>query len=470
MSRRQETILWHDYETTGTDPRRDRPMVFAASRTTLDLEPLDDPVVIQIQLADDVVPSIEACLVTGLVPDREGAIRELEAARKILALMSVEQTCVAGFNSVRFDDEVTRFLLWRNLLPVYEREMRNGNSRMDIIDMLRAACALRPAGMEWPELEPGVPTFRLEELAKANGIVYAAHDAAEDVRATIELARKLRAAQPRLWNDLLECRFRREVRARLDHYGSEPFVHVSRRFPAAQHCTSLMLHVVENPRLRNLQICLDLRHDPQTILDLTVEELRVALFTPHAERSPDLPRVGLKAIHLGRFPVMAPRAVLDDASIARIGLDMAACERHVATAKANMREIVRKATELYDDEPMPADDVDVKLYDGFVEDADRHVCDEIHGSPPQSWRSFESSFDDERLGELLFRMRARNHPETLGLTDHERWREHCRARLDEPGSVQLARIDELRRAGEAPSAILDAVAEAIRVRRAKCGL
>nr|MBP7082734.1 hypothetical protein [Giesbergeria sp.] len=31
------TFLWHDYETFGSDPRRDRPAQFAAIRTDADL-------------------------------------------------------------------------------------------------------------------------------------------------------------------------------------------------------------------------------------------------------------------------------------------------------------------------------------------------------------------------------------------------------------------------------------------------
>jgi len=33
------SFLWHDYETFGADPRRDRPAQFAALRTDADLKP-----------------------------------------------------------------------------------------------------------------------------------------------------------------------------------------------------------------------------------------------------------------------------------------------------------------------------------------------------------------------------------------------------------------------------------------------
>ena len=41
-------------------------------------------------------------------------------------------TCALGYNSLRFDDEVTRHLLYRNFYDPYAREWQNGNSRWDL--------------------------------------------------------------------------------------------------------------------------------------------------------------------------------------------------------------------------------------------------------------------------------------------------------------------------------------------------
>ncbi len=110
--------------------------------------------------------------------------------------MSVPGTTTAGFNSLQFDDEFVRNLLYRNLFDPYEREWRKGNSRWDLIDLMRAARDLRPEGIVWPEDEEGRPIFTLVALARANGIAHeSAHDAMHDVLATVDLA-QARARPP----------------------------------------------------------------------------------------------------------------------------------------------------------------------------------------------------------------------------------------------------------------------------------
>jgi exodeoxyribonuclease-1 len=469
MARNQETILWHDYETSGLDPRVDRPMAWAAVRTDTELNQIEDPVVVHVALGDDVLPSPEACLVTGLDPDRAGTVTELEAARAIFAEMSRPDTCNAGFNNMRFDDEVTRFMLWRNLLPAFDREWRKGNSRYDLIDTMRAACALRPDGLEWPVGEEGWPLFNLESLAAANSISYRAHDALSDVQATIELARKLATAQPQLLAYASEARVKRVSQDRLRSFGDEPFVHVSGRFPSQYRCASLVVHVAPHPRFANQVLCVDLRHDPQAILDHDLTELERLLFTPRDALPDDAERVGIKGIHFGRSPFIAPRDVLDEASADRIQLDLPECERRAAIVDRHRDQIVDKVQELFDSEQIPAEDVDQALYDGFVEGEDVGRCRSIHETPPIEWHTVHRTFDDERLDELLFRLRARNHPETLGPSELERWHTYCRTRLS-GADAALGRIAELRATGTADAEVLDTCEAAIRKRLRTVGM
>ena len=178
--RTMQTFLWHDYETFGADPRRDRPAQFAAIRTTMDLDIVGEPVSFYCKPAPDVLPDPGACLVTGITPQRtqaEGVI-EAEFAARVHEPLAEPGTCGVGYNSLRFDDEFTRHLLYRNFYDPYAREWENGNSRWDLIDLARMCYALRPHGIEWPRAKTASPSFRLEDLARANHVAqHRAHDA-----------------------------------------------------------------------------------------------------------------------------------------------------------------------------------------------------------------------------------------------------------------------------------------------------
>jgi exodeoxyribonuclease-1 len=162
------TIFWHDYETFGGDPRRDRACQFAGIRTDEDLNIIDDPVEIHCRPAPDFLPDPYSCAITGISPQQALAkgVPEAEFCARIASELMEPGTCTAGYNSIRFDDEVTRNLLYRCFFDPYEREWKNGNSRWDIIDLLRMTHALRPEGIVWPTQDDGSPGFRLQELTR----------------------------------------------------------------------------------------------------------------------------------------------------------------------------------------------------------------------------------------------------------------------------------------------------------------
>ncbi|MFT7304961.1 MAG: exodeoxyribonuclease-1, partial [Candidatus Azotimanducaceae bacterium] len=226
----EPSIYWYDFETTGIDSIVDRPLQVAGIRTDHSLFELDEsPINVFCRPGNDVVPNPDALLVTGIKMSdvlRDG-LPERKFASRLLDQFSRPNTCVAGFNSLRFDDEFTRQLLYRNFHDPYAREWQNGNSRWDVIDVFRAAYALRPDGLNWPKKPDGTQSFRLEDLARANNLPHMdAHDALADVRATIAVARLLKEAQPKLFNFAFGLRDKRAVLQQLYPLGKAPVVHV----------------------------------------------------------------------------------------------------------------------------------------------------------------------------------------------------------------------------------------------------
>jgi len=445
-----KTILWHDYETSGLEPDRARPLQFAAIRTSEDLKELDE-IEFRAELAPEVLPDPVACLVTGVVPGdhADEELSELEFARRIRREMLVEGTCVVGYNSAEFDAEFTRFLFWRCLLlPVFDPEWRGGNTRWDLIDPLRAAYALRPSGIEWPRRDDGKPSFRLADLAEANGIDLGdAHDALVDVRVTIEMARLLKRAQPRLYQYLYHGRLKSRAVQRLDRSPREPLVHTSNRISADVACTSVIVPVAQ---LNSTQFAtLDLRYDPQILLDEDTANLRRWLYTSREQLPPDTPRVGIKKVHTNRAPVLAPLDRMDEECWARVQLDPNVIMTRWALVQKHMETLSDIASDLckFDDAGgRPEVDPESSLYAGFPSDADVSVCqNKVHERPPEEWRDLQGEFEDDRLGELLFRLRCREAPETLSEDERSRWSEHLRSRLLGGAGMGGSRADQVRK-------------------------
>ncbi|WP_160106287.1 exodeoxyribonuclease I [Pseudomonas izuensis] len=428
------SIFWYDYETTGINPRCDRPLQMAGLRTDFDLNEIDEPVNLYCQPSDDILPHPAACAITGITPVRlsEQGLSEADFMTRVHAQLSAPGTCGAGYNTLRFDDEMTRYSLYRNFFDPYAREWQGGNSRWDLIDVVRAAYALRPDGITWPTDDEGRVTLKLERLTAANGIDHGnAHEALSDVRATIALARLIREKQPKLYDWLFQLRSKQKV---LDQIRLlQPMVHVSGRFSAACHYVGVVLPLAWHPKNKNALIVCDLHLDPQGLLDLDAEALRQRLYTRRDDLAEGELPVPLKLIHINKCPVVAPLSVLRPQDQQRLGLDMALYQQRALRLSDAPTVWQDKVQGIYAREEFASsEDPEQQLYDGFIGDRDRRLCEQVRTVDPQQLAQAHWPFDDERLPELLFRYRARNFPDTLSFDEQERWRIFCQKRLSAP--------------------------------------
>jgi len=424
-----ETLYWYDLETTGIDSILDRPLQFAGVRTDLDLNEIKPPQNFLGRPGTDVLPQPEALLVTGisLVEIQEKGISERAFTEKVLEQFNQPQSCVVGFNSLRFDDEFTRQMLYRNFHDPYAREWRNGNSRWDVIDLFRAAYALRPEGFNWPKKDNGSPSFKLEDMARANGLAHIdAHDALADVRATIEITRRLRAAQPKLYDFMFRLRGKKAVLQQLYPLGKNPIVHISSMYPASRGCTALVMPICQHPGNNNGIICFDLSQAPEALISASAAELARLVFTPNDQLEENEQRIALKTIHINRCPFVAPLATLNDERAGRLGIDRSQSESR-AIQLMGVAGLVEKIQEVYGGHHYAdSEDPDFQLYQGgFFSDADRNTMSELLAVPPEQLGSFEGRFQDDRLDEMLFRFRGRNHPELFNEAELIQWRAFC---------------------------------------------
>lgn len=441
-------FLFYDLETSGRSAKWQRIMQFGAQRTDENLKLIGEPVEHLITLTDEILPEPAAIMLTGITPQqtKRDGLNEAEFWREVYPLFTEGETCVLGFNSIRFDDEFLRYSLWRNFRDPYAWAWENGNSRWDLLDVARTTRALRPEGLDWPVDETGGVTSRLEALALANNLRHeAAHSALGDVNVTIKLARLLKKQQPKLWQWLLGLRLKKTAQAFIEGQDG-PFVYISGSYPKEQLHASVVIRLGPTARGDGVWVY-DLRVDPDEWLERSDQELKVALET--GERLP------VKPLQFNRAPAVAPLSVLDDGSRDRLAIDMAVIEQNREKLKGkNLTEFLERALLVREqrfETAVPIDDPDGQLYDGFLSDADRAQAARVAQATKTELAELQPQFTDTRLQELFVRYKARNYPELLKQTETLQWETYRQARLHATYGLNIERFyQELHAFGQTP--------------------
>ncbi len=426
----EQTFLFYDLETSGLSTRDDRIMQFAAQRTNLNLEEIGEPINILIKMPNDTLPSPSAVRTTGITPQATQAdgLTEAEFCRYAVNEIFTPNTIVVGFNNVRYDDEMMRYLLWRNFYDPYEWEWKDGRSRWDMLDVVRMTRALRPEKIKWPVDEEGNPTNRLELITKENGIEHEhAHDALSDVFATIAVARLIKKNQPQLFDYLFKMRNKKTVQQLVNLEDKKPFVYVSGRYGKDRNFVTVAFPLTSG---RNGSIMVyDLSQDINEYLDDDGFDFS------------KLPGPTIKKLSPNRCPAVAPISVLGEQDgWKKIGLDKKTIDQNLKNLLAHpeIAEQIRTSAEQEYAPEEPVDENEVlyrklsaenKLYDAFLPDQDRVRCEAVRNADKNQLADFHPNFIDERLPELLLHYKARNFYDALTEDEQTKWEEYRRARL-----------------------------------------
>lgn len=451
-----KSFFFYDLETSGLSAREDRIMQFAGQRTDMDLNPIGDPINILVKLADDTLPSPGAILVTKITPQQTqtDGMTEAEFCNYVDDELFTDDTCIIGYNSVRFDDEFMRHTFWRNFHDPYAWQWKNGRSRWDLLDVVRLTRALRPEGINWPTQEKTakdkvtgeekiveVATNRLELITKLNGIEHThAHDALADVFALIEVAKLIKAKQPKLFQYLFDMRDKRKVAelVNLDH--KRPFVYASGRYSSEFEKTTVAFPLTAG-RNSNLLV-FDLRYNLDELLEQEKQEskelLEHTLKSDKAKADLEKPKSFypiVKEFALNKCPAVSPIGVLDaevggKTGWQKIGLTKEQVEKNTQSL-LNHPEFAERMRTLYENRPEFPEPVDAEsaLYDGFLTDRDSTLCNAVRNADADRLADFHPEFSDERLPDLLLRYKAKNYPTALSEDETMKWEEYRLARL-----------------------------------------
>lgn len=448
-------FFFYDLETSGINPREDRIMQFAGQRTNLDLEPIGEPIDILIRLSNDTLPSPDAIMVTGILPQNtlEGGLSEAEFCRFVSEKVFTPNTIACGYNSVRFDDEHMRYLFWRNFYDPYEWQWKDNRSRWDLLDVVRMVRALRPEEIEWPtKVEPETqkirPANNLELLSKINHIEHTrAHDALSDVEALIAIARLVLKRQPQIFNYLLKMRDKRQVRELVNLENPQPFVYTSGKYSSDFLNTSVAYPITQG-RNGNI-VVFNLRYNLEELLD------KERNFQPETKKN----RLGeeyttwfdfsdaIKELAPNKCPAVAPLSVLDARSKKDSSDPFAPHKRGTSGwEKIQLNpEMIQQNLEILLQHPdfiekmsgefissksyPPTTEVEARLYDGFLDDGDRRSCQKIRRANLDELADLSPVFNDERLPKLFLHYKARNFIDSMSSEEQSAWEQDRRERI-----------------------------------------
>ena len=420
MRNNEQTFFWYDLETFGLNPFYDRIAQFAGQRTDMNLNPIGDPIILYCRLSADYIPDPAACMVTGITPQEVKAkgLPESEFIEKINDIFSVPGTCVCGFNTLKFDDEFIRNALYRNFIDPYQREWKNGNTRWDIIDLVRACHDLRPQGISWPPANAnGNPVFKLTEMTAANNIEQiGAHDAMVDVNATIAVAKLIKKVQPKLFSYYLTLRSKITVKNLLDPQDTpKPVLHTCGAFTNPNGCSSLIVPITPHVKNENTIVCFDLSKDIAPLL---------------AAKAEDVFKVpGVLRVAINRVPFIAPVNTLTSSDYQRLGIDYASCMRRYDEITKNRTALILKIRSNEGDEFENPDDPDFQIYSKFFSDYDKKLFNVVRSTPPEQRLKLNLRFEDPRCAQMLWRHVCRNYPKVLDDNDMAKWKSFASTRL-----------------------------------------
>lgn len=423
------TFVFYDFETTGTHTAFDQPLQFAAIATDGNLKELER-VDLRCQLAPHVLPSPVAMNVTGVKPEQlldKNFPNYFEFAQAIQALTEKwAPACWLGYNTIAFDEQVLRQMFYQNLQPDIYATQLFGNVRQDLMKMVFAVYADAPEILKWPVGDNGKISFKLDRLAPINGFSHEnAHDALNDVEATIFIFKLIKERAPKLFQNLMLSTDKHFISSQLKQF--KP-MSVSLRFGGHLPKNYVGCYCGASTTNSNQIGFLDLEAiNISDLKSMDNDEIAAAI-----QDSPKLIRaMSINKAETFRELINPTNEMLEK------------CE----FLKEN-KQFQMMVSEALDSrfEPIDVSEIEVeeKIYSGFFDSTDRHLLDQFQGATWPDRAVLIKSFKDDRLRQLGQRLLAFYAPELLSNDQKSRFTEFLQFRWKATGSdVKWNTIDKI---------------------------
>ncbi len=456
-------FLFMDYETFNLNPKGGKVSQFAAIRTDYHLNIIPNSAVNYFcEQSDDNIPSPIAALVTKITPQKITRIKkgtekinsnkfnikpkvfnEFEFTKNINDLMTVKCTCTLGYNNIKFDDEFTRNLLYRNLFDPYEREWKNFNSRFDVYNLIMATYVLKPSLIIYPDAkdietnkvlknsvtQKPLPSFKLEELSVANGILHSnAHDAFSDVEATIELMKMIKNKDDFFFEQMFSFRKKSNVAIWMNNHRSKPFIHISQYYGRENNCFGIVYYLIGND---NYAICFNLSFDISPLIELDANTLKNELF--NSENKEEKIK-GLVKITYNQSPMLANATEYKD-RMKEFSLNKGLMEKSLEKLRKNQQALELKLKEIYFNQKFDDNtnelDTDLTIYSGgfFNYDEKNHQKMFHNAIKYNELKMLNTDNFSQRMKEMVFKIKGRNFKDSLTSEELIKWNNYCKNRI-----------------------------------------
>ena len=285
-------FIFYDTETSGLDKEFSQVLQIALVFTDDNMNILSSKKV-ECRRSPWVVPSPGALLTTGFTPDdlKKSKNSHYDMMHEVDEWIRSQYMPVifSGYNTLGYDEPVLANNLHQNLLDpgltTMETHTGEKNGRSDIMVLVKAMAMYMPGAIKLDvKNDFGSPSLSLINVAQQNGVslgAHDAHDAMNDIRATIGVAKFIQKTAPQLWEQMTAL----ATVAGVDGFMAQHkiFTHSYMAYGKAKSA------VVTNIAQREgdaTEILFDLSVDPAKYMSMTVDELADCLAPQNAKYHP----------------------------------------------------------------------------------------------------------------------------------------------------------------------------------------
>ena len=408
--------VFYDFETTGLDTKFSQPIQIAAIAVDENFELIDDPVNVRCKLKDGIIPNPSALLVHKTPID---ILKNEQSFYNMMDFIYTKFTSwgpaiFIGYNSIRFDEEVLRSSFFQSLYDPYLTNT-NKNSRTDLFKIVLGSSALKETILNIPITDKGKPSYKLENIAKNNGVEHlSAHDALSDVYATLGIAKIIKNKAPEYWDECMKIHSHKSL---IEYLMTDDYFFAASEHAAANLSFKPISLLTANPNNPKELAFFDLDNDPQKYSDSSIsgiisliESKQKIIRLYQSNKSP--------IILSSKF--IESKKIFDDKDYS-IFKDRS---EKVKNTEIFINKLNHALVERYEDFQVtrsPSDFLEEQIYNGeFYSDDDKQKiayfksCDD-----PKEKYNISKKFKDRRLREICYRILFAESPDVFPKKDLE---------------------------------------------------